>query len=188
MKLHVEKQYEGQNAHTLHGSNHLHVLRLFSHTCTEQVKSKGGWFVNLSQIIHKWTTPYCIMHNICSLHYSCINPSFYPALFLDELISLPLPVVWVTLTTQENLLTGSSCPSGLIGPQHPVRRDQYIIPSVTSPCSLAASSFPASLYFHFIIISHSGSMQANRPTVNHTTIRAVSNLLVDSISFTTASK
>lgn len=47
-------------------------------------------------------------------------------------------------------------------------------------CSLAASSFPASLYFHFIIISHSGSMRANRPTVNHTAIRAMPHLLVDS--------
>lgn len=138
----------------------------------------------------KLTFVHYLLHNpnLLSLDYSCTHPSFYPALLLDELISLPLPVVWVTLTTQENLLTGSSCPSGLIGPQHPVRRDQYVIPSVTRPCLLAASSFPASLYFHFIIISHSGSMRANRPTVNHTTIRAESNLLVDSSSFTTASK
>lgn len=35
--------------------------------------------------------------------------------------------------TRENLLTGSSCPSGLIGPQYPVRGDQYVIPLVTTP-------------------------------------------------------
>lgn len=118
-----------------------------------------------------------------------IRPSTSPSIaFHDELISLPVPVVWATLVTQRNLLTGSSRPSGSIGPQRPVRHDQYIIPAVTRPLSLAASSFPASLYFHFIIISPSRSMQANRPTVNHTTIRAASNLLVDSISFTTTSK
>lgn len=120
--------------------------------------------------------------------YPCIYPSFHPQLFHDELISPSLPVVQVTRMTQENLLTGSPCPSGLIGPQHPVRRDQYIIPSVTSLACLPPLPPPASLCFHFIIISHSGSMQANRRTVNHTTIRAASNLLVDSISFTTASE
>lgn len=123
-----------------------------------------------------------------TLDYSWIHPSSHLSLSLDELISLPLPVVWVTLTTQENLLTGSSCPSGLISPQLPVRHDQYVIPSVTRPCSFATSSFPATLYFHFIIISHSRSMQANRLTVNHTTIRAASNHLVDSSSLSTASK
>lgn len=85
--------------------------------------------------------------------YSCSRLFFSILIFLGELIPLSLPVVSVTLTTQENLLTGFSSPSGLIGLQHPVVLDQYIIPSVTRPLSLAGRpSFSASLYFHFIII------------------------------------
>lgn len=103
--------------------------------------------------IHKWlnTLLYNFQNSfnifVLLIIHAFIHLSIYP-FFLDELISLPLLVVWVTLTTQEDLLTGSSCPSGLIGPQHPVRRDQYIIPSVTSP----ARSPPLPSLHHFASI------------------------------------
>lgn len=119
-------------------------------------------------------------------HHPCIHLSARVSFLLDEFISLPLPRC-LSDPNDPDLLTGSSCPSGLIGPQYPVRGDQYVIPLVTTPPprSLATSSFAASLYFHFII-SQSRSMQANRPTVNHTAIRAAHNLPVE--SSTAASK
>lgn len=100
-----------------------------------------------------FTLPCNIFYTILTLFsfcHPCIHPSLHLSLFLDELISLSLPLVWVTRPTQENLLTGFSCPSGLIGPQHPVRRDQYIIHSVKSHAH--SLLLPSLQHFTFILL------------------------------------
>lgn len=146
-------------------------------TSMKQVNSGGFICILTPSCIHKneLLTTLLIIHAYCTYMYLRVNFSPIACCLSDpgdpgespNRLLLPIRIDWSTALCQTRSMHHSFN---------------------NKPCSFAVSSFPASLYFHFIIISQSESMQANRPTVNHTTIKAKPNLLVDSFSSTAASK
>lgn len=122
--------------------------------------------------VHPFNTKPPGPQNHFPFHHPCIHLSARVSFLLDELISLPLPRCLSDPRDPGESPNRLLLPIRIDRPPAPCqgRSIRHSFSNDAPPRSLATSSFAASLYFHFII-SQSRSMQANRPTVNHTAIR-----------------